>query len=164
MGVRQPGRTLGIDPGSQVTGVGILERDGSRFQHIYSGAIRLSSLPTLVLRLEKIHHRLREIIREFRPTEMAVEKVFLAKNVHSALILGHVRGVALLSAVEEGLELFEYSALEVKKAVTGYGRAEKNQVHSMVGTLIGQKLPRSQDVSDALAVAICHLNWFRPLS
>jgi crossover junction endodeoxyribonuclease RuvC len=93
-----------------------------------------------------------------------VEKVFLAKNVHSALILGHVRGVALLSAVEEGLELFEYSALEVKKAVTGYGRAEKNQVHSMVGTLIGQKLPRSQDVSDALAVAICHLNWFRPLS
>jgi crossover junction endodeoxyribonuclease RuvC len=164
MGIRQPGRTLGLDPGSQVTGVGILERQGTQFRYIYSGAIRLSQLSTLVLRLEKIHHRLREIIREFRPAEMAVEKVFLAKNVHSALILGHVRGVALLSAVEEGLELFEYSALEVKKAVTGYGRAEKNQVHSMVGTLIGQKLPRSQDVSDALAVAICHLNWFRPLS
>lgn len=164
MGVRQPGRTLGLDPGSQVTGVGILERQGSQFRHIYSGAIRLSQLPTLVLRLEKIHHRLREIIREFRPTEMAVEKVFLAKNAHSALILGHVRGVTLLSAVEEGLELFEYSALEIKKAVTGYGRAEKTQVQAMVGNLIGQKIPRSQDVSDALAVAICHLNWFRPLS
>jgi crossover junction endodeoxyribonuclease RuvC len=162
MGVRQPGRTLGLDPGSQVTGVGILERQGAQFRHIYSGAIRLSTLPTLVLRLEKIHHRLREIIREFQPAEMAVEKVFLAKNVHSALILGHVRGVALLSAVEEGLELFEYSALEIKKAVTGYGRAEKTQVHTMVGNLIGLKIPRSQDVSDALAVAICHLNWFRP--
>ena len=163
MGVRQPGLTLGLDPGSQITGVGILERQGSQFRHIYSDAIRLAQLPTLVLRLEKIHHRLREIIREFRPTEMAVERVFLAKNVHSALILGHVRGVALLSAVEEGLELFEYSALEIKKAVTGYGRAEKTQVHAMVGNLIGQKIPRSQDVSDALAVAICHLNWFRPL-
>ena len=163
MGVRQPGRTLGIDPGSQVTGVGILEREGSQFRHIYSGAIRLSSLPTLVLRLEKIHHSLQEIIREFLPTEMAVEKVFLAKNVHSALILGHVRGVALLAAVEAGLELFEYSPLEIKKAVTGYGRAEKTQVHSMVGNLLGLTIPRNRDISDALAVAICHLNWFRPL-
>ena len=163
MGVRQPGRTLGIDPGSQVTGVGILERDGTRFRHIYSGAIRLSSLPTLVLRLENIHHRLGEIIREFLPTEMAVEKVFLSKNVHSALILGHVRGVALLSAVEAGLELFEYSALEIKKAVTGYGRAEKTQVQAMVGNLLGLTITRNRDISDALAVAICHLNWFRPL-
>jgi crossover junction endodeoxyribonuclease RuvC len=163
MGVRQPGRTLGLDPGSQVTGVGILEKQGAQIRHVYSGAIRLSRLPTLVLRLQEIHRQLGEIIREYGPTEMAVESVFLAKNVHSALTLGHVRGVALLSAVEAGMELFEYSALEVKKAVTGYGRAEKTQVRSMVENLIGLKIPRGPDVSDALAVAICHLNWFRPL-
>ena len=163
MALRQPGRTLGIDPGSQVTGFGVVEKNGNRLHHLGSGTIRLSALPSLYLRLEKIHRGLQEIIQEFQPAEVAVEKVFLAKNVHSALTLGHARGAALLAAVEAGLKLFEYSPLEIKKAVTGYGRADKGQVQSMVKTLLGLKTVRSPDVSDALAAAVCHLNWFRAL-
>lgn len=163
MGGRQPGRTLGIDPGSQVTGFGVVEKKGNRLQHLASGSIRLGALPSLYQRLEKIHGGLQEIIREYLPTEVAVEKVFMSKNVHSALTLGHARGAALLAAVEAGLELFEYSPLEIKKAVTGYGRADKSQVQSMVQTLLGLKSVRGPDVSDALAAAVCHLNWFRPL-
>jgi crossover junction endodeoxyribonuclease RuvC len=163
MGGRQPGRTLGIDPGSQVTGFGVVEKRGDRLRHLASGSIRLAALPSLYLRLEKIHGGLQEIIREYLPTEVAVEKVFMSKNVHSALTLGHARGAALLAAVEAGLELFEYSPLEIKKAVTGYGRADKSQVQSMIQTLLGLKTVRGPDVSDALAAAVCHLNWFRPL-
>jgi crossover junction endodeoxyribonuclease RuvC len=163
MAARQPGRTLGIDPGSQVTGFGVVEKNGHRLQHLGSGSIRLATLPSLSLRLEKIHRGLQEVIREFLPTDVAVEKVFLSKNAHSALTLGHARGVALLASVEAGLELFEYSPLEIKKAVTGYGRADKNQVQSMIKMLLGLKSLRSPDVSDALAAAVCHLNWFRAL-
>ena len=164
MAFRQPGRTLGVDPGSRITGIGVLEKNENRIRHLYSGSIRLGALPSLTLRLEMIHRRLEEIIRDFQPTEMALEKVFVSKNVHSALILGHVRGVALLAAVQGSLELFEYSPLEIKKAVTGYGRADKGQVQSMVRALLGLETAKSQDVSDALAVAICHLNWFRTAS
>jgi crossover junction endodeoxyribonuclease RuvC len=163
MAGRQPGRTLGIDPGSQVTGFGVVEKTGNRLRHLASGSIRLASLPSLYRRLEKIHRGLEEIIAEYQPTEVAVEKVFMSKNVHSALTLGHARGAALLAAVEAGLTLFEYSPLEIKKAVTGYGRADKSQVQSMVSTLLGLKGVRHPDVSDALAAAVCHLNWFRPL-
>ncbi|MBI5584395.1 MAG: crossover junction endodeoxyribonuclease RuvC [Deltaproteobacteria bacterium] len=163
MAGRQPGWTLGIDPGSQVTGFGVVEKNGSRLLHLGSGSIRLSTQPSLYLRLEKIHRGLQEIIREYLPTEVAVEKVFMAKNVHSALTLGHARGAALLAAVEAGLELFEYSPLEIKKAVTGYGRADKAQVQSMIKALLSLKTVRSPDVSDALAAAVCHLNWFRAL-
>ena len=164
MTLQKTGRTLGIDPGSQVTGIGVLEKNGNQIRHLYSGSIRLSRFPSLSHRLEQIHQGLREIITEFLPTEMAVEKVFVAKNAQSALVLGHVRGVALLAAVEAGLKLYEYSPLEIKKAVTGYGRADKGQVQTMVKALLGLTKVKSQDVSDALAVAICHLNWFRPLT
>jgi crossover junction endodeoxyribonuclease RuvC len=162
---RNPGRTLGIDPGSQITGFGILEKEGSRISHIYSSFVRLapSPSPPLPLRLKQLHQTLYKIIKEFRPTDLAVEKVFFAKNVQSALTLGHVRGVVLFTAVESGLEVFEYSPLEIKKAVTGYGRADKRQVGEMVKLLLGIPASPNPDVSDALAAGICHLNWFYPL-
>lgn len=162
MAYRQPGRTLGIDPGSQITGFGILEKNGARISHIHSGFVRLTPSPSLSLRLKLLHQTLKQVIEEYRPTDLAVEKVFFAKNVQSALTLGHVRGVVLLSAIESGLEIFEYSPLEIKQAVTGYGRAEKKQVQEMVKVLLGIPSIQNQDVSDALAVGICHLNWFYP--
>jgi crossover junction endodeoxyribonuclease RuvC len=149
-------RILGIDPGSRVTGYGIIEKQGNRLVHIDNGAIITSSGQELALRLQKIHGELEAVIRTHRPTVMAVEQVFLAKNALSALKLGHARGVALLSGVNAGLPVHEYSALQVKSAVVGYGRAAKIQVQQMVKVLM--KLPEiaQEDASDALAVAICH--------
>ena len=162
MSFRQPGRTLGIDPGSQITGFGVLEKNGARIRHIHSGFVRLTPSPSLSLRLKQVHQSLQQVIEDHRPTDLAVEKVFFAKNVQSALTLGHVRGVVLLTAVESGLEIFEYSPLEIKQAVTGYGRADKKQVQEMVKVLLGIPSIQNQDVSDALAAGICHLNWFYP--
>jgi crossover junction endodeoxyribonuclease RuvC len=152
-----------VDPGSQVTGFGVVEKSDEGMHHIFSGSVRLTALPSLPLRLKKLHQTLGEIISLHRPTDLALEQVFAAKNLHSALVLGHVRGVVLLTAVEWGLEVFEYSPLEIKKAVTGYGRAEKNQVSDMVQVLLGIPTLPNRDVSDALAAAICHLNWVYPL-
>ena len=162
MSSRQPGRTLGVDPGSQITGFGVLEKNGTRIRHIHSGFVRLTPSPSLSLRLKHLHQTLQQVIEEYRPTDLSVEKVFFAKNVQSALTLGHVRGVILLTAVESGLEIFEYSPLEIKQAVTGYGRADKKQVQEMVKILLGIPSVQNQDVSDALAAGICHLNWFYP--
>ncbi|MBA4391975.1 MAG: crossover junction endodeoxyribonuclease RuvC [Desulfobacca sp.] len=163
MAHREPGRTLGIDPGSQITGFGVLEKNGTRIRHMHSGFVRLTPSPSLSLRLKCLHQTLQQVIETYRPTDLAVEKIFFAKNVQSALTLGHVRGVILLTAVESGLEVFEYSALEIKKALTGYGRADKNQVQEMVKVLLGIPSMEKQDVSDALAAGICHLNWFYPV-
>lgn len=163
MAQRDPGRTLGIDPGSQVSGFGVLEKNGSRIRHIHSGFVRLTPSPSLSSRLKHLHQTLKKVIDEFQPADLAVEKIFFAKNVQSALTLGHVRGVILLTAVEAGLEIFEYSPLEIKKAVTGFGRADKNQVQEMVKILLGIPSIANPDVSDALAAGICHLNWFYPM-
>src|SRR4030042_934659 len=163
MAYRQPGRTLGIDPGSQITGFGVLEKDGARISYIPSGFVRLTPSPSLSLRLKHLHQILQKVIEEYHPADLAVEKVFFSKNVQSALTLGHVRGVILLTAVESGLEVFEYSALEIKKAVTGYGHADKKQIQDMVKILLGIPSIQNQDVSDALAAGIFHLNWFYPV-
>ena len=139
-----------------------MEKNGARIRHIHSGFVRLTPSPSLSLRLKQVHQTLQQVIEDHRPTDLAVEKVFFAKNVQSALTLGHVRGVVLLTAVESGLEIFEYSPLEIKQAVTGYGRADKKQVQEMVKVLLGIPSIQNQDVSDALAAGICHLNWFYP--
>ena len=109
------------------------------------------------VRLKKIYDELMRTIEETRPEEMAVESLFFARNPQSALKLGHARGVAMLAAVNSGLPVFEYSPLEVKKAVVGYGRADKDQVRMMVGTLLNSRKRRSRDAADALAIAVCHL-------
>lgn len=149
-------RILGIDPGTRITGYGIIEKVGNRLIHIDNGGIFTRADMELADRLKVIYDGLCQVIREYAPAAVAVEQIFLAKNALSALKLGHARGTALLVGVNHGLPVFEYSALQVKSAVVGYGKAEKVQVQQMVKTLL--KLPEiaQEDASDALAVAICH--------
>jgi crossover junction endodeoxyribonuclease RuvC len=155
-------RVLGIDCGSRIMGYGIIETDGVESVMVQCGAIRLKPGDPLPLRLRSIHSSVIDVIRDFRPDVAAFETLFYASNVQSALRLGHVRGVSIFAAAEANLPVFEYSPLEVKSAVTGYGRAEKSQVQQMVRTLLKLKaLPEPYDASDALAVAICHVHSYR---
>ncbi len=150
-------RVLGIDCGAGRTGYGIIDTDGRDHRLVTAGVIRTGNRLPFEQRLHAIALGLREAIRAHRPEAAAVEQVFHAANAKTALMLAHVRGVALLAAAEAGLEVGEYSPLEVKTSVVGYGRAEKSQVQMMVAALVGSGEPvDSEDASDALAVAICH--------
>jgi crossover junction endodeoxyribonuclease RuvC len=151
-------RVLGIDCGSERTGYGVIESDGSVHRMLAAGVIRTSPKQPFGDRLFEIAKGLRVIIRLHLPEAAAVEEVFYSANVKTALKLAHVRGVALMVAAEAGLELAEYSPLEVKSSVVGYGRAEKTQVQLMVQSLLGcPNTIDSEDACDALAVAICHV-------
>jgi len=150
-------RVLGIDCGSERTGYGVIDSDGSLHRMIVAGVIRTSPRHAFHQRLLEIAEGLRALVREYSPDTAAVEEVFYAVNVKTLLKLSQVRGVALLVAAEAGMQLAEYSPLEIKISVVGYGRAEKCQVKLMVQSLL--RLPEaveSEDASDALAVAICH--------
>lgn len=150
---------IGIDPGSRKCGYGIVDAEG---RYIASGTIVLSERSPLHVRLVELFDDLSGVMEEFRPEEAVVEKVFVAKSVKSALVLGQARGVALLAASKRGMPIHEYAALEIKKAVTGYGRAEKPQVMEMVKRLLNlQKYDLSPDGADALAMALCHINQQR---
>jgi crossover junction endodeoxyribonuclease RuvC len=153
-------RVMGIDCGGEYTGYGVVEQNGEGLlHHLCSGAIRLSAREPLELRLRKICEGLTEIIRAYAPEEVAIEDVFYAVNVKSALKLGHVRGVAMLAAAQAGLEVVAYSPLSIKSAVVGYGKAEKSQVQIMVARLLELPAPpEPADAADALAIAICHLH------
>ena len=151
-------RVLGVDCGTERTGYGVITSDGRTHQLVAAGVIRTSPKDPLPARLAQIARELRELIRRHEPHAAAVEEVFCSTNAKTALKLAHVRGVALLAAAEAGLECGEYSPLEVKASVVGYGRAEKKQVQMMVRSLL--HLDReidSEDASDACAVAICHV-------
>lgn len=150
-------KILGIDCGTERTGWGVIESDGRRHQVVSHGVIKLSSKQALPQRLVRIADGLRQVLSDHQPDCAAVEDVFYGLNVKSALKLSHARGVALLAIAEAGVPLGEYSPLEVKMSVVGYGRAEKQQVALMVRSLTGIRDEfASQDASDALAVAICH--------
>ena len=150
---------MGIDPGSNCTGCGIIEEINNELRVVYWGSIRSKTRQPFPQRLKFIYDELVAIIQEFNPDEVAVEDMFFATNVKSALKLGQTRGIAVLSAVNEGKPVAEYSPLEVKQSVVGYGRAEKQQVQEMVTTLLRLKeKPEPFDASDALAVAICHIH------
>ena len=151
-------RILGIDPGTRITGYGIIDVEGNRLRHVDNGIIKTRSSDPLPLRLKIIYDGLSTILKEFSPQAVAVEQVFLAKNPRAALTLGHARGTAVLSAVNLGLEVHEYSALQVKSAVVGYGHAAKQQVQQMVKALLNLPEVAQEDAADALAVAICHAN------
>ena len=153
-------RVLGIDCGGEYTGFGVVEQDDAGcLCHICSGAIRLPARDALELRLKSISDRLDEIIALHHPELVAIEDVFYAVNVKSALKLGHVRGVAMLAAAQAQLSVVAYSPLSIKSAVVGYGRAEKAQVQHMVARLLNlPNVPEPPDVADALAIAICHLH------
>ena len=155
-------RVLGIDCGSRITGFGVIDTDGSDCRLVQSGAIRPRNADDLPQRLKFIYSGIVDVIQEWRPEAAAFEGLFYAANAQSALKLGHVRGVAMFAAAFANLSVFEYSPLEVKSAVTGYGRAEKPQVQQMVRALLKLKeLPEPFDASDALAVAICHVHSHR---
>jgi len=149
-------RILGIDPGSRITGYGLIECQGNRLRHIDNGIIATSSTAALATRLKIIYDGVARIIAEFNPEAMAIEQVFLAKNPQAALVLGHARGTAMVAGVNAGLPVHEYSALQVKSAVVGYGRAGKPQVQQMVKALLNLPEISQEDAADALGVAICH--------
>ena len=150
-------RVLGIDCGSERTGYGVIESDGSVHRMLEAGVIRTNPKWPFEKRLLEIAGGLRELIQRQAPQAGAVEEVFFSANVKTALKLAHVRGIALLSIAEAGMQFAEYSPLEVKMSVVGYGRAEKSQVQLMVRSLLSLVEPiKSEDACDALAVAICH--------
>jgi len=155
-------RVLGIDCGSRVTGYGVIDSDGADCVFVRCGAIRLKASDPIAGRLKGIYTGIVEIIRELEPEAAAFESLFYATNVQTALKLGHVRGVSMFAAAEANLPVFEYTPLQVKSAVTGYGRAEKPQVQQMVRALLKlDEPPQPYDASDALAVAICHIHTNR---
>ena len=148
-------RVLGIDPGSRITGYGVVDYEINRLRHIASGQLR-STASTLAGRLQEIFIGLQEAVERYQPKEVAIERVFLHRNVASALKLGHARGVAIVAATSEALPVYEYSATQVKQATTGRGRASKEQVQHMVRVLLNLDHGLTNDASDALAVALCH--------
>ena len=152
-------KIFGIDPGSQRTGYGCIDVQGSRHILIICGSISAPARSTFPDKLKHIHADLAALLDRHRPDCVAVENIFHARNVRSALKLGHARGIALLAASEAGLPVVEYTPAEIKRAVVGFGRAEKHQVQQMVKLLLGLEAPPSpHDAADALAVAICHVN------
>lgn len=151
-------RAIGIDPGSRFTGYGVVEGDGTRLRHVSNGLIRIPGELPFPERLKMIYEGLATVVARDLPVCMAVEDVFLARNVRSALRLGQARGAAILAGVNSGLTVHEYSALQIKQAVAGYGRAGKDQVGEMIRYLFGLRETLNANASDALAVAVCHLN------
>ena len=148
-------RILGIDPGLRVTGFGLIEKEGTRLRYVSSGCVRVPA-GELPARLKTILDGVGEVIREFQPQQVAVEKVFVNVNPQSTLLLGQARGAAICAAVARDLPVAEYTALQVKQAVVGHGKAAKEQVPQMVRRLLGLAGDPSPDAADALACAICH--------
>ncbi|CUS47142.1 MAG: crossover junction endodeoxyribonuclease RuvC [Idiomarinaceae bacterium HL-53] len=161
---------LGIDPGSRITGFGIIQKNGSRLTYLGSGCIRAASTsvatsaegePTMAERLKIIFNGVAELIEQYAPTEFAIEQVFMARNPDSALKLGQARGVAIVAAAKAGLAVSEYSARQIKQAVVGTGAAKKEQVQHMVMHILKLPSKPQADAADALAVAICHAHTSR---
>lgn len=153
-------RVLGIDCGTECTGYGVVELDGrDKLGCVSFGGIRLSPREPLPIRLSTVFERLSSLIQEFQPDRVAIEEVFYSVNAKSALKLGQVRGVAMLAASSQKLQIGEYAPLTIKSSVVGYGRAEKVQVQMMVARLLClQEIPEPADAADALAIAICDLH------
>lgn len=150
-------KIFGIDPGSARTGYGCVETDGTRHRLVTCGVLAAKGDAGLPQKLEVVYNGLLELISSARPDCVAIENLFHARNVRSALVLGHARGVAVLAAVQAGVPVVEYTPAEVKLAVVGYGRAEKPQMQRMVQLLLGlDTAPSPHDAADALAIAICH--------
>jgi crossover junction endodeoxyribonuclease RuvC len=152
-------RVLGIDPGSRVTGYGIVEYAASGLRCVLHGEIKPARGVSLSACLQTVCGGIQEVIRQTAPEALAIEDIFYGKNIQSLIKQGHVRGVAILAGADGGLPVYEYSPLEIKKAVVGYGRAEKGQVQMMVRAIL--KLPElpPPDAADALAAAICHIHF-----
>lgn len=148
---------MGIDPGIAILGYGLIRYEGNKFYVMDYGAVTTEPKSSMPERLAILYRNLTDIINRYKPEAFAVEELFFNKNVKTALTVGHARGVALLAAYEAGLDIFEYTPLQVKQAIVGYGRAEKMQIQQMVKILLNlESIPKPDDVADALAIAICH--------
>ena len=154
-------KIMGIDPGSNITGYGIIEKKEDRLNWIDDGQISPSKRSSFYERLFYIFSEIKRLIDKYRPQEVALEDIFYSKNVKSSIRLGHIRGAIVVASLSMGVPLFEYTPLEVKKAVTGYGAASKSQVKEMVKLILSIERDISFDSSDALAIAICHANTRR---
>jgi len=152
---------LGVDPGSRYTGYGLVEKSDKGITCLQAGTVSPSNKIPFYERIHMIYNSMIKIMDTHKPDEMAIEDIFFAKNVKSSMKLGHARGAALIAAVECGVKVFEYTPLEIKKSVVGYGRATKEQIRAMVQVILKLKRPFGPDTSDALAAAICHVNWVR---
>lgn len=156
---------LGIDPGIAIVGYGIVEYNGNSFKTLDYGAILTDSKETTPNRLNKIYGELGNLIDIYNPDVVAIEELFFNKNVKTAIAVGQARGVIILAAARKNLDIYEYTPLQVKQGVVGYGRAEKKQVQMMVKTFLNlRSVPKPDDVADALAVAICHAHTGRMAS
>jgi crossover junction endodeoxyribonuclease RuvC len=152
-------RILGIDPGSLVTGYGVIEKDGNYLRHVIHGEIKPQKGSLLSAVLISIYRQLSALIKETTPDAIAIENIFYGKNVRSLIRQAQVRGLVIFTCADQGVALFEYSPPEVKQAVVGYGRAEKRQVQIMVKTILKLSTLPPADAADALAVAVCHANF-----
>ena len=150
---------LGVDPGSRITGFGLIENHADRIEYLHSGFIRTSG-DDLAARLGHIYAEIDAVIGQYRPRQMSIENVFVSRNVDSALKLGQARGVAICAAHRAGLEVNEYAAREVKQAIVGSGAASKDQVQQMVCRLLGIRHKLQADEADGLAIAICHAQFY----
>ncbi|MDH3360280.1 MAG: crossover junction endodeoxyribonuclease RuvC [Desulfobulbaceae bacterium] len=151
-------RILGIDPGSRITGYGVVDKVGDVFKFVSCGAIKVSAKASFPARLQEIYRGISEVIETLQPDVASIEDIFVAVNPRSALKLGHARGVLILAAMEHGLPVHEYTARVIKQAVAGYGQASKSQVQQMVRALLQLSGPPSEDAADGLAAALCHAN------
>ena len=150
-------RILGIDPGYAIVGYGIVDYDKNRFSTVGYGAVTTPADMPFSERLRDIYNDITEIIRRFKPDSMSIEKLYFNTNTTTAIDVAQARGVIMLAAVNSGVEVFEYTPLQVKQSITGYGRAEKRQVMEMIKSFLGLKsVPKPDDTADALALAICH--------
>jgi crossover junction endodeoxyribonuclease RuvC len=155
-------RVLGIDPGTAITGYGVVEEMQGDVRSLAFGVIRTPASQSLPVRLQSIYREVRDLATKWEPSTAAVEELFFSSNVRTAMSVGQARGVTLLALADAGLEVAEYTPLAIKQAVTGYGRAGKTQMQEMVRLLLGlEEVPRPDDAADALAVAICHLHSAR---
>ncbi len=148
---------LGIDPGIATVGYSVIECIGNKYNPLDYGVI--TTPPDMIFpeRLAKINREIVKLIREYKPEDLAIEELFFNKNVKTAIMVAQARGVEVLSCVNEGLNIYEYTPLQIKQAVTGYGRADKNQIQQMVKILLNLKeIPKPDDAADAVAVALCH--------
>ena len=153
---------LGLDPGLATTGYGLVRRTGNHLEGVAFGTVRTTPDQPIPLRLLSIHRELSALMLSHSPDAVAVEQLFFSKNTRTAMAVGQARGVAILAAAGAGLAVAEYTPLQVKQAVVGYGRAEKRQVQEMVRVLLALRdLPRPDDAADALAIAICHAHALR---
>ena len=154
-------RIIGVDPGSRITGYGVIDADCGRLHFVACGVVKTTPKSPFSHRLNEIFEGINEVIQVHGPVIAAVEDVFIANNPRSALKLGQARGAAVVAVMQNGLSVFDYSPRSVKQAVAGYGQAEKTQVQHMVQVLLGLSGAPSSDAADALAVAICHANQIR---